>query len=66
MSTNTTSRAFLALVAVLLAITLLAAGAAAWLHWGAATPGPATEPKSRKKKQENKEKRQKEKQNTEI
>ena len=44
MSTNTTSRAFPALVAVLLAITLLAAGAAAWLHWGAATPGPATEP----------------------
>ncbi len=44
MSTNTPSRAFPALVAVLLAITLLAAGAAALLHWGAARPDPATEP----------------------
>ncbi len=44
MGTNTTSRAFPALVAVLLTITLLAAGAAAWLHWGAAQPDPAMEP----------------------
>ncbi len=44
MSTNTPSRAFPGLVAVLLAITLLASGAAAWLRWGAARPGPATEP----------------------
>ena len=44
MSMHGSSRAFPALVATLLAITLLAAGAAAWLRWGAARPVPATEP----------------------
>ena len=44
MRTNSTSRTFPALAAVLLAIILLAAGAAAWLRWGAARPASAEPP----------------------
>ena len=44
MDHNGSSRLFLRWATALLAITLLAAAGAAWLRWGAARPGPVTEP----------------------
>lgn len=44
MEKNGSPRLFPALVAALLAVTLLAAGGAAWLRWGVTRPLPDTEP----------------------